>query len=176
MVFSAMTRGVCALCVAPEASPAAGLRLCSLELGHLSLPLCRPFSQHSSLANPPINTVCSAYCRDKDILAKGTSDNGIVGQIGELSCCLTRTRGHWIRQGTPIGSSVKAALEPGQATRKFTCICFLLAMSELPFLSPEGARGPHISRGSQSSLEEGSVTGTEARHSLGVLHVSFSVR
>uniref|UniRef100_A0A8I6AHT3 ATP binding cassette subfamily G member 5 n=1 Tax=Rattus norvegicus TaxID=10116 RepID=A0A8I6AHT3_RAT len=48
-------------------------------------------------------------------------------------------------------------------------------MSELPFLSPEGARGPHNNRGSQSSLEEGSVTGSEARHSLGVLNVSFSV-
>ncbi|XP_034370269.1 ATP-binding cassette sub-family G member 5 [Arvicanthis niloticus] len=48
-------------------------------------------------------------------------------------------------------------------------------MNELPFLSPEGARGPHINRGSQSSLEEGSVTGPEARHSLGVLHVSFRV-
>lgn len=30
------------------------------------------------------HTVCSAYCRDKDTLAKGTSDNGIVGQLGEL--------------------------------------------------------------------------------------------
>ncbi|XP_055475014.1 ATP-binding cassette sub-family G member 5 [Psammomys obesus] len=48
-------------------------------------------------------------------------------------------------------------------------------MSELPFLSPDGGRWPHINRGSQSSLEEGSVTGSEARHSLGVLHVSFSV-
>ncbi|XP_005077314.1 ATP-binding cassette sub-family G member 5 [Mesocricetus auratus] len=48
-------------------------------------------------------------------------------------------------------------------------------MSEMPFLSPEGAGGPHINRSSQSSLEEGSVTGSEARHSLGVLHVSFSV-
>uniref|UniRef100_A0A8C6MUJ2 ATP-binding cassette sub-family G member 5 n=1 Tax=Mus spicilegus TaxID=10103 RepID=A0A8C6MUJ2_MUSSI len=48
-------------------------------------------------------------------------------------------------------------------------------MGELPFLSPEGARGPHINRGSLSSLEQGSVTGTEARHSLGVLHVSYSV-
>ncbi|GAB1301375.1 ATP-binding cassette sub-family G member 5 [Apodemus speciosus] len=48
-------------------------------------------------------------------------------------------------------------------------------MSELPFLSPEGAGGPHINRGSQSSLEEGSDTGSVAQHSLGVLHVSFSV-
>ncbi|XP_028748444.1 ATP-binding cassette sub-family G member 5 [Peromyscus leucopus] len=48
-------------------------------------------------------------------------------------------------------------------------------MSELPFLSPEGAGGPHVNRSSQSSLEEGSVTGSEARHSLSVLHVSFSV-
>ncbi|XP_051031149.1 ATP-binding cassette sub-family G member 5 [Phodopus roborovskii] len=48
-------------------------------------------------------------------------------------------------------------------------------MSEMPFLSPEGAGGPHINRSSQSSLEEGSITGSEARHSLGVLHISFSV-
>ncbi|XP_003496268.1 ATP-binding cassette sub-family G member 5 [Cricetulus griseus] len=48
-------------------------------------------------------------------------------------------------------------------------------MSEMPFLSPEGAGGPHINRSSQSSLEEESIIGSEARHSLGVLHVSFSV-
>ncbi|KAL6032066.1 hypothetical protein STEG23_017138 [Scotinomys teguina] len=48
-------------------------------------------------------------------------------------------------------------------------------MSELPFLSPERAGGPHVNRSSQSSLEEGSITDSEARHSLSVLHVSFSV-
>ncbi|XP_041487190.1 ATP-binding cassette sub-family G member 5 [Microtus oregoni] len=47
-------------------------------------------------------------------------------------------------------------------------------MSEMPFLRPESAGGPH-NRSSQSSLEEGSITGSEARHSLGVFHVSFSV-
>lgn len=47
-------------------------------------------------------------------------------------------------------------------------------MSEMPFLRPESAGGPH-NRSSQSSLEEGPITGSEARHSLGVFHVSFSV-
>ncbi|XP_038176220.1 ATP-binding cassette sub-family G member 5 [Arvicola amphibius] len=47
-------------------------------------------------------------------------------------------------------------------------------MSEMPFLRPESAGRPH-NRSSQSSLEEGSITGSEARHSLGVSHVSFSV-
>ncbi|XP_008821310.1 ATP-binding cassette sub-family G member 5 [Nannospalax galili] len=48
-------------------------------------------------------------------------------------------------------------------------------MSERPFLSPEGAGGSHINKGSQSSLEEESAADSEARHSLGVLHVSYSV-
>lgn len=47
-------------------------------------------------------------------------------------------------------------------------------MSEMPFLRPESAGGPH-NRSSQSSQEEGSITGSEARHSLGVFHVSFSI-
>nr|XP_048272290.1 ATP-binding cassette sub-family G member 5 [Myodes glareolus] len=47
-------------------------------------------------------------------------------------------------------------------------------MSEMPFLRPESAGGPH-NRSSQSSLEEGSITGSKAQHSLCVSHVSFSI-
>uniref|UniRef100_A0A8D2DW56 ATP-binding cassette sub-family G member 5 n=1 Tax=Sciurus vulgaris TaxID=55149 RepID=A0A8D2DW56_SCIVU len=48
-------------------------------------------------------------------------------------------------------------------------------MSELPFLSPDGASGPQVNRGSQSAPEEGPAAAVEPRNSLGVLHVSYSI-
>lgn len=81
-----MICGVCALRVAPEASPAAGLSLSLLLRAGAPGPSPVPAFLPAFLSGKPSykHTVCSAYCRDKDILAKGTSDNGIVGQIGEL--------------------------------------------------------------------------------------------
>nr|XP_044993747.1 ATP-binding cassette sub-family G member 5 [Jaculus jaculus] len=48
-------------------------------------------------------------------------------------------------------------------------------MSELPFLTPDGAGSLQPNRSSHSSFEEASAAALEPRHSLGVLHVSYSV-
>lgn len=78
-----MTSAVCALCVA---SPAVGLSLSLLLRAGAPEPSSVPAFLPAFLSGKHSykHTVCSAYCRDKDTLAKGTSDNGIVGQIGEL--------------------------------------------------------------------------------------------
>ena len=70
---SLLLAGWCSLC------------LSFLELGYLCPPLCQPFLPAFLYGKPSYNhTVCSDYCRDKDALAKGTSDNGMGGQIGVL--------------------------------------------------------------------------------------------
>ncbi|XP_042531442.1 ATP-binding cassette sub-family G member 5 [Dipodomys spectabilis] len=49
-------------------------------------------------------------------------------------------------------------------------------MSELPFLTPAGANAFQVNRTSQSSLQEVPEAAVpEPRHSLGVLHVSYSI-
>ncbi|ELW47295.1 ATP-binding cassette sub-family G member 5 [Tupaia chinensis] len=48
-------------------------------------------------------------------------------------------------------------------------------MSDLPPLSPEKAWGLQVNRGSQGSPEEIPTAASESGHSLGVLHVSYSV-
>ncbi|KAM6180341.1 ATP-binding cassette sub-family G member 5 [Erethizon dorsatum] len=48
-------------------------------------------------------------------------------------------------------------------------------MSEFPSLTGDGALGSQVKGSHQSSLEEGPMGASRPRHSLGVLHVSYSV-
>ncbi|KAM5252109.1 ATP-binding cassette sub-family G member 5 isoform 1-T1 [Hipposideros larvatus] len=48
-------------------------------------------------------------------------------------------------------------------------------MNELPFLTPVGSSGLQMNRGSQFSPEEIPAAASKPRHSLGVLHASYSV-
>ncbi|KAF3826819.1 hypothetical protein GH733_009344 [Mirounga leonina] len=49
-------------------------------------------------------------------------------------------------------------------------------MSEFPSLTPVGSLGIQVNRGPQSSPEEVPAAASKPRHSLGTLHVSYSIR
>lgn len=130
-------------------------------------PLCRPLSQRPSWQSVlQTHGVYSAHYQDKDVLAKGTSDNGICGWLNP-----------WKGSGRTPGLGGEHAGQSGRATaqpyRQPAGLCCLLAMSAFPCVTPQGSMGRQANR---SSPEEVPVAGSGPRHSLGVSHVSYSVR
>lgn len=128
---------------------------------------------------PQTQTVCSAHCQgNTHTLAKGTSDNGIATKAQPAA-----GKAHG---GTPglgqerverSAASSSAQVTPGRARPpENSRLCCLWTMSEPPYLTPMGFSGLQINRGSQRPPPEVPAAASRPRHSLGLLHVSYSVR